>query len=104
MNARLIFVIVAAMKVDVNTLAELSKIKLSDQEEKLFADDFESILEFVSSVQELDLDMEPRVPVLHNVLSSDDEQFDYGYDKKKLVTQAPKNDSEYILVKKVIDR
>ncbi len=96
------FVIVLAMKPDIKSLANLAKVYVDEKELADFEKDISSILGFVSQVQSLDLDMEPRLGKLYNVLYEDDESFDYDYDKEALIKSAKKNDGKYILIKKVI--
>ncbi len=98
----LFFDIVLTMKVDINSLAELSKIELTEEELKELSGEFDSILDFVSKVQSLDLDLEPKAELIHNVMREDSADFDYDFDKEALLTQAKRNDGKYILVKKVI--
>ncbi len=90
------------MSTDVKALAELAKIALSDSELKTIESEFDSILNFVSQVQELELELEPKAGKLKNVLIDDVAEHNFDFDKEALVKAAPKNDGKHILVKKVI--
>ena len=89
--------------VDVKHLAELSKIEYDEQLQEL-EKDFDAILDFVSKVKELDLDLEPKLGDVYNVFREDEAKERFGIDKKELIEQAPKHKDGYILVKKVINR
>ncbi len=89
--------------VDVKHLAELSKIEYDEKLQEL-EKDFDAILDFVSKVKELDLDLEPKLGDVYNVFREDEAKERFDIDKKELVEQAPKHKDGYVLVKKVIKR
>ena len=92
------------MKVDVKHLANLALIDLKDEEARQFESEFAHILDFVSKVSEIDLDLKPELGDIYNVFRSDDEEHNFDFNKESLVKSAPKNDGKYILVKKVIKK
>ncbi len=87
---------------DIDNLANLSKIALSDDEKEEFKNELSSILDFVSKVQELDLDLEPKLGAVYNSLRDDKAPPEALSDPKELIEASKVNNGKYILVKKVI--
>ena len=93
-------------KEDVNKLADLSRIEMTDTEKDEIQKDLESILGYVSEIQEVatDLDDSPeeRLDALHNIMREDDNVNEEGVYTDKIITSAPKSEDNYIKVKKIL--
>lgn len=89
---------------DVNHLAELSNLTISEDEAKELCKDIQNILNYIDSLNSLQTeDIEPTYQVtdLKNVFR-EDIVVDYGISKSQLLDLAPKTDGESVLVPKVL--
>lgn len=89
---------------DIENLANLARIKLSDDEKKALLKDTEDILAFVSTVQEVKTkdEAEERLGALYNVTREDNESHKSGMHTEKLLGEAPAKKDNYIKVKKIL--
>lgn len=90
---------------DVDKLAELSRIEMSDAEKKEVQADLESILEYVSEIQEVAADEPPeseRIGVLKNVMREDEAPHQERTYTNDMVESAPQSEGDYIKVKKIL--
>lgn len=88
---------------DIQRLAELSRLSISDDDSATLQKDLLGILDYVGSIQELDIPTtdDERRPVA-NVLRSDDTPHESGVFTKDILDNAPDRDGDYIRVKKVL--
>ena len=89
---------------EVRRLARLSRITLTDEEVERFRAEIESILGYVSKLQEADVSgLEPtsQVTGLKNV-TRPDEVKDYGVTHEQLMELAPEQEDGYIKVRRVL--
>ena len=90
---------------EIEKLAELSRIEVSEEEKKELAKDFESILEYVSQINEtVSAEEKKTVGELYNVMREDDKPHEGGIYTKELVKAFPKSERNYLKVKKIIDQ
>ena len=91
---------------EIDKLAELSRVEMTLEEKKEVQKDLESILGYVSEIQEVTIDSvgspEERVGVLHNVMREDDNPNEGGIYTEKIIKSAPKSEKGYIKVKKIL--
>lgn len=91
---------------EIDKLAELSRIEMTLEEKKEIQKDLESILGYVSEIQEVSTDLavspEERLETLHNVMRADDNVNKEGAYTDKIVKSAPKSEGKYIKVKKIL--
>lgn len=90
---------------DIQHLAALSKLSLSDDEVEKYQREIEAILTFVDQLQAVDVsDFEPteQVSGLKNVLRADRPQ-DVGATPTDLLSSAPTKDEQYV-VKRVLEQ
>jgi aspartyl-tRNA(Asn)/glutamyl-tRNA(Gln) amidotransferase subunit C len=76
---------------DVLKLAQLSRLKLTDEEIEKFREELSSILEYVEKLDSIDVsDLEPTYQVtgLKNVMRKDEPK-KYGYKTEDLLKNAP---------------
>ena len=91
-------------KKEVEHLAELSRIKLSDTEIKKFQDDLGSILDYVDQVKEAvtKIDSAPKVGLVHNVLREDKDPHNRGENREEIIESFPKKEGSHLKVKKIL--
>ncbi len=89
---------------DVLKLAQLARLKLTDEEIDKFAEEISSILQYVEQLQKVDLkDVTPTYQVtgLTNVMRAD-EIVDYGPTPQDLLKNAPATEEGHIKVKRML--
>ncbi len=85
---------------DIKHLAELSRITISDEDAKKYADDFSSILTYVSEIQSVDVPYVQDISSVSNVFREDvlkDSQF-----KDDFLSQVPETEGGYVKVKQIL--
>ncbi len=87
---------------DVRKLAALARITVPEEKLPKFAQEFESILEYVSQLNALTVPkQEPYLPY-KNVMREDGEPHAKGKYTEKLAAQFPAREGNYLEVKKII--
>ena len=92
-------------KKDVDKLAALSRVEMTDTEKDGILHDLESILGYVSEIQEVateEAPVEERIGVLRNVMREDADPNPEGTHTKEIIASAPKSKGNYIKVKKIL--
>jgi aspartyl-tRNA(Asn)/glutamyl-tRNA(Gln) amidotransferase subunit C len=92
-------------KETVERLAELSKLEFNDVEKTELVNDLNRIIGFIEKLNELDTDgVEPLIYLSEekNVLRPDEVQQEISHEE--ILQNAPKKDSDYFRVPKVLDR
>ncbi len=92
-------------RVDVEHIAKLARLKLSEQEIDRYQRDLSAILEYVGQLNELDTDnVEPTAHPLpvHTVLRED--EVGLSYEPDKALQNAPHRDGSFFAVPKVLDQ
>lgn len=89
---------------DIEHLAKLSRIAVSDAEADALAKDITSILGYVSEIEEITGSVagEKKVGALFNVMREDTRPHTAGLYTEDLLNEAPERDGQYIKVKKII--
>lgn len=88
---------------EIEKLAALARIELSDGEKKNLQKDVGAILEYVTLVQNVTgkkEGLEEHGPV--NVMREDSEPHESGLYTEKLLSAAPQREGQYIRVKKIL--
>lgn len=90
-------------KEEIEKLAELSRIEVTEDEKKKLINDIESILGYVSEIQEV-ATTEPvsEVGDLRNVMREDGEPHESGLYTKDIMKEVPKKEKGYLKVKKIL--
>ncbi len=93
-------------KEDIEHLAKLSRIAVSDSEATELAEDITSILGYVSEIEEItaNAEIEKKVGALFNVMREDTEPHAAGLYTEDLLNLAPERDGQYVKVKKILDK
>ncbi len=91
-------------KEDIEHLAKLSRIQVTEEEASSLAEDISSILGYVSEIENATADTqgEKKVGPLYNVLREDGEPHEAGLYTKDLLAAAPLTQGQYIKVKKIL--
>ncbi len=89
---------------EVEKLAALARIKLSDADKASLTDEFGSILAYVDQLKKADvsLDAEGRVGAVRNVMRADESAPISSGDREALLAEAPDREGDHIAVKKII--
>lgn len=90
-------------KDDLKKLAQLSRLRLDATEEDALIRDFESILGYMSLIQEVVADEPaPSAGILRNVMREDGEPHKKGAYTKDIMSCAPKTEKGYLKVKRIL--
>ncbi len=91
-------------KEDIEHLAKLSRIALSETETDSLAEDITSILGYVSEIEEITSSGagEKKVGALYNVMREDENPHEPGMYTEDLLRAAPDRDGQYIRVQKIL--
>lgn len=89
---------------EIEKLANLARIKISDTEKEKLRKDIESILAYVSDIQSVSSasKAENSNEALLNVMREDDNPHPSGIYTDKLIGQVPQQDRNYVKVKKIL--
>lgn len=91
---------------DIQHLASLARIKLTEEELTHFESELQSILEYVGAVQHLAgdvADTEPQVGVRFNVMRDDVVTNEPGEYTADLIEQMPESQNGFLKVKKILN-
>lgn len=88
---------------EIEKLAGLSRIEIPEDEKKNLAQDIESILEYISQIQEV-ASVEPELSVgeHYNIMRDDGEPHKSSLHTEELLSAAPKVEKNYFKVKKIL--
>ena len=88
---------------DVEHLANLARVAVSDSEKEDLKNDLEEILSFVSQIKEASVEtMTPEVGMHYNVMRSDEQPHQPGIFTEDLISSAPVRKENHIVVKKIL--
>jgi aspartyl-tRNA(Asn)/glutamyl-tRNA(Gln) amidotransferase subunit C len=85
-------------------LAQLARIELSDDDKKSLVKEFDSILGYVDQLKKVDvkMDAEGRVGAVRNAMRPDAVRSISPEDRERLLDEAPDRERDFIAVKKII--
>jgi aspartyl-tRNA(Asn)/glutamyl-tRNA(Gln) amidotransferase subunit C len=89
---------------ELEKLAELSRIKLTDDDKESLVKEFDSILGYVDRLKkvEVSMDAEGRVGAVKNVMRADEVVSTSAEDRERLLKEAPQRVKDFIAVKKIL--
>lgn len=88
---------------DIQKLAALARMKLTDQEEEKFTKEIDSILGYVATIQNVSGTAEAEVVGKNkNTLREDTHPHESGIHTQSIIHEAPRKEGDYIKVKKVL--
>ena len=92
--------------VDIEKLAELARIELTEEEKARYASEIGSILGYIERVQNADVgDARPadrEVGVVKNVFRGDVDVHESGMYTKSILEEAPDTKDDFVKVKKIL--
>ncbi len=90
---------------DIEHLASLARIKLSEEEMEVLPNELSSIVSYVSTVSDIvadDVDNEPQVGVRHNIFRADQVTNQPDQYTEDILAEMPNKEGRYMLVKKIL--
>lgn len=94
-------------KEEIESLAGLARLKLTEQEVAALQKDISNILEYVGQVSAVSLDAKKEAPYLRNVLREDLERGEgdlLAHKRDAILAQLPKEEGGYNVVRKIIQK
>ncbi len=89
-------------KKDIEKLASLARIEVSEEEKEALASSIESILGYVGQVTSISETAATSLPPLRNVMREDEIRHGTGEFTEALLSNAPNRDGNYLEVKKIL--
>jgi aspartyl-tRNA(Asn)/glutamyl-tRNA(Gln) amidotransferase subunit C len=91
-------------KEDIEHLAKLSRIAVTDEEAEALAGSITDILGYVSEINDItgERAVDKEVGVLYNVMREDGEPHEEGVYTEDLLASAPQREGRYVVVKKIL--
>ena len=85
-------------------LATLARVKLSENDKESLIREFDSILGYVDQLRKVEVSMETesRVGAIKNVMRSDKVTNTSAEDRERLLNEAPDHEGDFVAVKKII--
>lgn len=98
----------ALTKKEIEKIAELARLGISEEEKEKFAEDLSSVLGYVNKLSEVNVEkIEPMTggTVLESVMRKDDESKDISDPKmrKEILTAAPDRKEDYFKVPSILE-
>jgi len=93
-------------KEEVEHLAKLARIELSEAEVETFTTEISAILEYVSTVQDIagdDVGAAPTVGVHHNIFRKDEVTNEPNSYTDALLAEMPQTEGRFMVVKKILN-
>ena len=87
---------------EIEKLATLARIDISDAEKESLRGDIDSILAYVGQVQNINIEANKDLPRLHNVMRDDVVTHTSGEFTQDLLSLAPSREGNYLKVKKIL--
>jgi aspartyl-tRNA(Asn)/glutamyl-tRNA(Gln) amidotransferase subunit C len=88
---------------DVNKLAILARIEMSDAEKTEFLGNMESILGYIDIIKKATVEgVNPEIGEVRNVMRTDENPHESGKYTEKILAQAPDTQDGYLKVKKIL--
>jgi aspartyl-tRNA(Asn)/glutamyl-tRNA(Gln) amidotransferase subunit C len=89
---------------EIEKLAHLARIKLTEEDTKALVNEFDSILGYVDQLKkvEVKMDAEGRVGGVKNVMRADVVEDSTPEEREALLNEAPHREGDFIAVKKII--
>ena len=88
---------------DIEKLAELSRIEMSQEEKEKILGEMDSILGFIDQIQEAKVDITEReAGEVRNIMREDENPHESGKYTEDILREAPRVRDNYIEVKKIL--
>jgi len=90
-------------KKDIENLANLARIRLSEAEKESLAKDVDSILAYVDQIKTAPVgDLKPQAGAVKNVVREDVAVAILAEDRERILDEAPKREGDFVAVKKIL--
>lgn len=91
-------------KLELENLANLARIKLTDEDKDSFVKEFDSVLTYIDQLKKADvpMDAEGRVGAVRNITRLDEVKSISLDDRERLLDEAPHRVGDFIAVKKIL--
>jgi aspartyl-tRNA(Asn)/glutamyl-tRNA(Gln) amidotransferase subunit C len=91
---------------ELENIATLSRIKLTEEDKKSLVNEFDAILDYVDKLKKakVSMDAEGRVGVVKNVMRPDVAVTISSDERERLLAEAPQREGDFIAVKKIIEQ
>ena len=90
-------------KTDIEKLAKLSRLKLTEAEKEKYAKDMDNILAYIAQINSVaSKDVKPEAGLVRNVMREDDKPHESGIFTDALLKLAPRSESGRVKVKKIL--
>ena len=90
-------------KKDIENLANLARIRLSEAEKESLAKDVDSILAYVDQIKAAPIgDFKPQAGSVKNIIREDAVVNTSNEDRERILNEAPKREGDYVAVKKIL--
>ena len=89
---------------DIEKLAELAKIDLSDKEKEVLLKDMDGILDYVKQIESVDLPAQAGVPVDYTQKNvwREDVPASRVFSREQIISQFPDSKDDFVKVKKIM--
>lgn len=88
---------------DIQKLAELSRLSLTDAQVDEYQKDFEGILGHINTLKDVNItNLEPERQVNTNVMRDDQDAYAPGQFTQDLLSAAPERDADFVKVQKIL--
>jgi aspartyl-tRNA(Asn)/glutamyl-tRNA(Gln) amidotransferase subunit C len=89
---------------ELENLAQLARIKLTEEDKAVLVKEFDSILGYVDQLKkvEIKMDAESRVGAVKNIMRPDVAEDSSPAEREALLNEAPHREGDFIAVKKII--
>lgn len=87
---------------DVEKLAELARIEISEEEKKSLLEDLQGILKYIDQIQTVEVPKEEIKPALKNIFREDKEPHAVEIFTNDLLIAAPRKQDGYVKVRKIL--
>lgn len=89
----------------VDKIASLAKLEFNGTEKKAIMDDMNKMIDFVDKLSEVDTnDIDPLIHISESINALREDSSQIEIDQKEALLNAPKKDSTYFKIPKVLDK
>ncbi len=89
-------------KDDIQHLAKLARIEITEEEMEKMTGEIDSILGYVGQINNVSAEDKREVPLHRNVMREDEVTHQDGEFTEKLLSNAPQREGQYVKVKKIL--
>ena len=87
---------------DVQKLAELARLHITDEQCNEYLEDFNSILGYIDAINEVQPKATEALMVLKNIVREDEDSYQPGEFSEAILANAPEHENQFIKVKKIL--